>query len=211
VRFDRCLLLVTMLSLSVPVYADLVTFSSGAAFDLAAPGLPVETFESGLVDPGGMTPCLPPVSSSAASACFPPGGLLPGVVYNGAFGQSVKGAGRPVIGNTSKVLSATRPPLIIEFVDGVTAFGFDVYGSEFPGSQIIRVVVSSPSGVGLVDFTGSNVVGGFFFGVVSTTETIGMVRLMSKGSIHQQVSAQEQSTTSGLGRRQYRSPHRCFC
>lgn len=44
-RFQRSLLLVTLLSVSVPAYADLVTFNSLAAFTTAAPELRVETFE----------------------------------------------------------------------------------------------------------------------------------------------------------------------
>jgi hypothetical protein len=64
---------------AVPAQAALITFSSRALFAAAAPGLPVETFESGLVAPGAVTVCSGPVSSASASACFPLGGLLPGV------------------------------------------------------------------------------------------------------------------------------------
>ena len=74
-----------VLLLAVPAYATLLTFNSRAAFDGTAPGLPVETFEAGLtVGPplGMIVTCPSPVSSSAASACFPLGGLLPGVVYS---------------------------------------------------------------------------------------------------------------------------------
>ena len=100
-RFHRYLLLVILLSLSVPAYADLLTFSSSSAFIATAPGLPVETFESGLVD----AVCTGPLSRGATSACFPAGGLLPGVVYSATGDPSmiVTGPALP-IGNTSNVL-----------------------------------------------------------------------------------------------------------
>jgi hypothetical protein len=105
VRLFRCLcLLVALLLLSVPAYADLVTFISLAAFTAAAPGLPVETFESGLVSSPGVTPCTGLLSGAAASACFPLGGLLPGVVYSSTPDPIMVVLGAGVVGNPSKVL-----------------------------------------------------------------------------------------------------------
>ena len=106
-RVFRCLcLLAGFLLLTVPAYADLVTFSSLAAFTAAAPGLPVETFESGLVATASITNCTGPLSGAAASACFPLGGLLPGVVYSSTPEPNVLGllGGSGVVGNTTKVL-----------------------------------------------------------------------------------------------------------
>src|SRR5262245_61065106 len=92
-------------SLPSPASASSITFSSLAAFNAAAPGLPVETFETGLVPAGGVTVCTGALSSAAASACFPIGGLLPGVSY-GNTGQlmALLGAMFDGVGNTSKVL-----------------------------------------------------------------------------------------------------------
>jgi hypothetical protein len=171
VRCHRCLLLITLLCFSLPAHADVVTFSSLEAFTAAAPGLPVETFESGLVDPGGITTCPPPLSSSTASACFPASGLLPGVVYDGNPPLAVQGTGG-VTGNTSKVLSSNRAALRLQFVDGVTAVGMDVYGL---GTTAV-ISVFGPGG-SLFDFSGPVVNGGFFFGIVSNTETIQQVLL----------------------------------
>jgi len=172
VKLHRCLLLFTLLCFALPALADVLTFNSLAAFTAAAPGLPVETFESGLVDPGGITTCPPPLSSSAASACFPAAGLLPGVVYGGSPPLAVQGGGQIFVGNTSKILSSNQAALTIEFMDGVTAVGFDVYGLG-----TTAVVYVSSSSARLVDFSGSLVTGGFFFGVVSTTDTIRQVYL----------------------------------
>ena len=56
---------------SVPGYATTITFATRPAFNAAAPGLPIETFESGLVAPGAtVTTCTGPLSSAAGSACF---------------------------------------------------------------------------------------------------------------------------------------------
>lgn len=89
----------------VPVHAALITYDSRALFDAAAPGLAIETFESGLVAPGAVATCSGPVSSAAASTCFPFGSLLPGVTYSAASGGSLVliGSGFPPLGTTSKV------------------------------------------------------------------------------------------------------------
>jgi hypothetical protein len=181
VSFHRCLLLVTMLSLSAPAYADLVTFSSLAAFTAAAPGLPVETFESGLVD----AICDSPLTSAAASACFPAGGLLPGVVYS-ATGDPymvVRGPALP-IGNTSKVLGPFTPglhdstSLSLGFT-GVTAVGFDVFPGFGSGNMAIQIF--SPTDASLGSYIVPVVFGANFFGVVSTGDLIGRVTIESLG------------------------------
>jgi hypothetical protein len=110
------------MTFAVPADATLITFSSPALFALAAPGLPVETFEAGFVSPGGVTGCgtVTPLSSAVSSTCFAAGALLPGVTYSaaglGIFGMVILGANYTEIanvGNTSKVLGAmllvTRP------------------------------------------------------------------------------------------------------
>src|SRR5262245_26987597 len=88
-------------SLAGSASATSITFNSLAAFNAAAPGLPVETFETGLVAAGAVTGCTGALSSGAASACFPIGGLLPGVSYGDA-GESMAllGAGFDGVGNT---------------------------------------------------------------------------------------------------------------
>jgi hypothetical protein len=176
---------IAVLLLSVPAYADLFTFSSRPAFNSAAPGLPVETFETGLVPPGGITSCTGPLSGSAASACFPLGGLLPGIVYsaspNGEF--VVMGAGFDGIGNTSKVLGPNFfvDSFNINFTGAVTAVGFDV----FPGPSAGNIAISlfSPTNALLGMFNVFGNVGANFFGVLSTTSLIGRINIASQASI----------------------------
>ena len=118
---------------SVPGYATTIPFATRPAFNAAAPGLPIETFESGLVAPGGVTVCPGPVSSAAGSACFAVATLLPGAIYSAspAGGLVVLGAGFPLVGNASKVLgpNSFADTLNISFTAATTAVGFDF----FPG------------------------------------------------------------------------------
>jgi PEP-CTERM motif len=182
-RLFRCLCLLVALLLSVPAYADLLTFSSAAAFGLAAPGLPIETFESGLVGAGGLTSCTSPLSGAAASPCFPLGGLLPGVVYSSTPDpvMVVIGAGFFGLGNTSKVLGPTlfASTMNITFTSA-NAVGFDVYPGLATGNILISVF--SPAEVSLGSFTIPGVAGGSFFGVVSTTDLIGRVNIASQSA-----------------------------
>ena len=175
-RFHRYLLLVILLSLSVPAYADLLTFSSSSAFIATAPGLPVETFESGLVD----AVCTGPLSSGATSACFPAGGLLPGVVYSATGDPSmiVTGPALP-IGNTSNVLgpSSENSTFSLGFA-GVTAVGFDLFPGFGSGNMAIQIF--SPTDTSLGSFIVHAVFGENFFGVISTGDLIGRVTIESQ-------------------------------
>lgn len=172
---------IVLLLLSVPAYASLITFSSLGTFAAAAPGLPVETFESGLVAAGGVTSCIGPLSSGAASSCFPLGGLLAGVTYSSVTDPSMVVLGSGVAGNGSKVLG---PNIFASTFDltftSANAIGFDV----FPGPVAGPIVISlfSPTNVGLGSFTLSGVVGGSFFGVVSTSDLIGRVNISSQAA-----------------------------
>jgi hypothetical protein len=182
VRVFRCLcLLAGFLLLTVPAYADLVTFSSLAAFTAAAPGLPVETFESGLVATASITNCAGPLSGAAASACFPLGGLLPGVVYSSTPEPNVLGllGGSGVVGNTTKVLG----PAIFASTMNLTftsasAVGFDVFPGLAPGNILISIF--SPTDAALGSFTIPGIAGGSFFGIVSTPDLIGRVNIASQ-------------------------------
>ena len=179
-RLLRCLLLVTLFSLSVPAYADLVTFSSLAAFTAAAPGLPVETFESALVSFNGSAVCTGPLSSaSSASACFPAGGLLPGVVYSSSPDPRfvVLGATPTLLLNTRKVLGTgivASSTLTLTFTSA-SAVGFEVFPGLVDGPVVVSVF--SPSDAELGIFTIPAIRGGSFFGVLSTTDFIGRLSI----------------------------------
>src|SRR5690349_17054428 len=80
---------ILFVSLSIPGHGSLLTYNSRALFNEAAPGLPLETFETGLVPAHGLTTCTGPLSSASASGCFPAGALLPGVIYSALPGPSM--------------------------------------------------------------------------------------------------------------------------
>lgn len=172
-------------SSSLPAYAALITFSSRSAFNAAAPGLPVETFEAGLVAAGGVTTCNGPLSNAAASACFAVGALLPGVTYSAVPGPGmvVIGAGFDGVGNVSKVLG---PNLFADTLNltfnSVNAVGFDF----FPGPNAGNVAISvfSPANVLLNTFTINSPLGSTFFGVISDTGfgSIGRINVASQAT-----------------------------
>ena len=175
-------LIALLLIPALPADAALITFTSRADFNLAAPGLPVETFEAGLVSTAAVTTCTGPVSSAAASPCFPAGGLLPGATYDGALGLpsdvALLGPGF-VSGTTSKTLGANAfsDTTNITFTSSVNALGLDVFSGPSAGSVLISLF--DPANVLLGSFTVSAPLGGAFFGVISTTDLIGRVNLAS--------------------------------
>jgi hypothetical protein len=181
--FHRYLLLVTLLSVSVPAYADLVTFNSLAAFTTAAPELRVETFESALLGTSDAVLCNPgPLSSSVGGGCFPAGGLLPGVVYSSSPDPRMSVLGPnpmfPLLLNTSKVLGTSIPGssiLTVTFTDAAVAVGFEVFPGLVDGPVVVSVF--SPSDAALGTFTIPAIRGGSFFGVLSTTDAIGRLNI----------------------------------
>jgi hypothetical protein len=131
--------------LSMPAYAELFIFATRPAFNAAAPGLSVETFESGLVGPGAGISCTGPVSSAMSLPCFPTGSLLPGVVYSASPGRDlvVLGAGFPGVGNPSRVIGPNNfaDTFNLRFANA-NAVGFDVFAG--PGGGQRRDLYSRP-------------------------------------------------------------------
>jgi hypothetical protein len=172
--------------LAVPARADLFTFTTRAAFNAAAPGLPTETFEAGLVGAGGITACNGPLSSASGSGCFNNGALLPGVTLNSSpnvnSNMVVLGANFGGLGNTSKVVGPNffADTLNLTFSDA-NAVGLDF----FPGPTAGNVLFSlfSPTNVSLGTFTLSGAVGSSFFGVISDSALIGRINIASQAAI----------------------------
>jgi hypothetical protein len=166
---------------AAPVEGALMTFNSRSIFNTVAPGLSVDTFETGLVAPGGVTVCTGPLSSAAASACFPLGGLLPGAVYSAMPGPSmvVLGAGFPGVGNTSKVVgpNAFSDTFNVNY-SNANAVGFDVLPGA-PGAAPVLISVFSPLSILLGSFNIPGPIGGTFWGVVSDTDLIGRINIQS--------------------------------
>ena len=167
-----------LLSLIVPAtaHATLITFNSQAAFNLAAPGLPTETFQNGLV-PTGVTVCNGPFSSTSNNACFAPGGLLPGISYAAVPGPSMVllGPGIPP-GFTSLHIG---PNAFVDAFDIVltsaNAIGFEL-GANATGS--ILVSAFSPGGQLLGSFPLAYTAGSLLYvGLLETEGLIGRVNL----------------------------------
>jgi len=182
-KIHYCLLALALLAfLSVPARADLVTFASRPTFNAAAPGLPVETFETSSVAPGAVATCNGPVSSAMGGGCFPVGGLVPGVVYNASVAAPgnlvVLGASFATVGNTSRVLG---PNIFADTFNltfaSANAIGFDVFAGLAAGNVAISVFDSAD--VLLGSFTVFAPTGGTFFGVISTMGNIGRINIAS--------------------------------
>ena len=178
-------MLVTLFSLSVPAYADLVTFSSLAAFTAAAPGLPVETFEAGLTQSRHGDTVHRSAEQRSSERLLSGGGgscrawFIAQVPIQDLLCWAPCWAGRvsPVLGNTSKVLSPAivlSSTLSLEFTSA-TAVGFDVFPG--PVSRPIVISVFNPSDVALGTFTIQGAFAGSFFGVLSTTDPIGSLSI----------------------------------
>jgi hypothetical protein len=180
------LLIGVSLSLFVvaPANAALITFSDRSLFNAAAPGVPVETFDAGLVANGAVTVCAGPLSGATASACFPAGGLLPGVVYSASPGTAmvVLGPGFPPLGNASKVLG---PNSFVDVFDLTFAasnvVGLDVFAGLVAGNVVISVFDATTLPLGT--FTIVAPIGGTFFGVATDTGAIGRLRIASAGPL----------------------------
>ncbi|MBE9547964.1 MAG: hypothetical protein IMF09_01045 [Proteobacteria bacterium] len=130
-------------------YPDLPSF-------LAVAGSPAfEDFENGMVAPGGVTGCPPPLNSLSNNACFIPGGLIAGFSVNATGGSNVVILGAGLIGpnQTSIVTGADQfaESTIITF-DGtsVTAVAFDVY-TNATGPITITVLDSVGGTIGVLN------------------------------------------------------------
>lgn len=172
------------MTFAMPADAALITFNSAALFASAAPGLPVETFETGLVSPGDVTVCSEPLSAAAPNACFAAGALLPGITYSVAgpgTDMVVLGANFDTIGNTSKVLGANAfsDTTDLTFASTVNAFGFNVFGGA-GGTGVAQISIFSPANLSLGMLTIPVPLSGpAFFGAISTTDLIGRVNVAS--------------------------------
>ncbi|MDQ3252747.1 MAG: PEP-CTERM sorting domain-containing protein [Acidobacteriota bacterium] len=176
----RCLLALASLAfLSLPAYADLITFSTRPTFNAAAPGLSVETFESGTA-PAPVLTCSGPLSSTMGGGCFPGGGLLPGVTYNasGSAQQNMVVLAAGFVGNPSRVIgpNAFADTFNLTFANA-NAVGFDVFSGPMAGN--VAISIFDPANVLLGTFSVFAPIGGTFFGVISTTGNVGRININS--------------------------------
>jgi hypothetical protein len=177
-RMLRCVFLCAIFLLRAQ--GGLITFTTRAAFNTAAPGLPTETFESGLVSAGVVT-CNGPLSSASASACFAAGTLLPGAIYSasGAIQPNMVVLGANVAGNTTKVIGPNIFPdtLNVTF-SNANAVGLDVFPGPAAGN--VALTVFNSSGGQLAMFAIPAAFAGTFFGVISDADLIGRINVASQ-------------------------------
>jgi hypothetical protein len=157
--------------LTPPAHATLIIFNNRTAFNAAAPGLPVETFENNLRPNNSLTNFTEPLNSTSNNIAFAPGSILPGISLSVSPGTSLVLLTQGFLGATSDVVGPTVfvEDLVLDFAPAVNAVGFDLLTLANPGPVSANV------------FGPGNVLGSFplalsaiptFFGVISTSDPI---------------------------------------
>ena len=171
----------TTILFASPAHATTITFGTRAAFNLAAPGLPIEDFEEAAVAAGGVATIPDPLSSATNNAVFATGTILPGLTLSTPDAHNpddlaVAGAG--FASNPSKAVYANffTDTLDLTFA-GTNAVGLDIL-SAFSGSTIrISVFGAGNALLGTFDIFAPN--SGAFFGVVNDAGLITRINLSS--------------------------------
>ncbi len=150
--------------------AVLTTYNNLAAFNAAAPGLPVMTFQPTQAQPFVLTA---PLNSTHDANFFTPGSILPGISISNGLGIE------PGLYVNFGALSVFNfdDSLDLTFAPAVFAFGTDLFSSEgtVSGSIAGTFVVDIYNGNTLLGQQTFNEAGGLppsqgpFFGVTSTT------------------------------------------
>ena len=188
-------LLVTSTALGVfawPADGALITFNTRAAFNAAAPGLPVEDFESrdvvftlfcpGPLKKGQECPMTPGTVVPPPPLPF---GLLAGITYSTESGMLVL-VGRDFeidfqpFGNTSNVLGPLGALDTLDLtLESASAIGFDVFPGVATSNVLISVFDSANAPMGTFTILASP--GGTFFGLLSDSGLIGRVNVVTLG------------------------------
>ena len=170
-----------LIGLASPASASLITFNSRAAFNAAAPGLPVEDFEEGNAVAGSGVPIESPLNSSTNDGFFLPGEILPGLTLQssnvGLSGDLYLG-GPGWDGNPSIMVGSNffQESLNLLF-SGTNAVGLDI-GSLFSDSTI-AVSIFGAGDLLLGSFNVAATGSGTFFGVVNDSGSITRINLNS--------------------------------
>lgn len=189
-------LLVTSTALGVfsPAEGAPIIFNTRAAFNAAAPGLPVEGFESR--DAEGVLICPGPLTKGQECPMTPgtvlppppfPSGLLAGITYSSESGILVL-VGRDflirpdflTLGNTSNVLGPFGVEDTLDLtLESASAIGFEVFPGVATGDVLISVFDSLNAPMGTFTILASP--GGTFFGVLSDSGLIGRINVATLG------------------------------
>jgi hypothetical protein len=170
--------------------ATLEFYSDRVTFNAVNPGLPVEDFEEGNIQIGGLVGVPAPLDSSSNNGVFSPGNILDGVRFEDNPGPDTVPFGFVLIGSDyllfpmpSKTLfTNTFTDTLDIFFDGsdVAAVGMDVFSIILPSQVVISIygegnLLLGSFVTGLLDGTPT------FFGVSSDAGLITRINLASTG------------------------------
>ena len=156
-------------------------FADQGTFEAAFPGLLVEDFEAGTVNPGNIVACPAPLDETSNNACFAAGGILPGLQFTDAPGPDtidglvLLGAGASL--NPSKAIIANTfdDAFEILFDPPVSAAGMDLHSTPGPGAgppDTVTITIFDTTNAVLDTVTADASGPGNFWGFASTTTAI---------------------------------------
>jgi hypothetical protein len=162
----------------------LTYYSDRPTFDGDNPGLPIEDFEEGNVASGGVLGCPAPLDENSNNACFIPGDILPGVLFQDDIGpdpvQGLVILGAGFNGNPSVSILANTfvDSFDIFFTDPtVTAAGMELQ-SHF-AADTINITIYAADGTTVIDTTtAASTNAGSFWGVAAD-QPIGRIKIFS--------------------------------
>ncbi len=140
-------------------------FTDRAAFDAAAPGLPLEDFEAGNVAAGSVETCSDPYDSSTSDACWAPGDILDGISLGSSSGGGMVILGDGFFGGSSSIITGANTftdYTYINFSPAVNAIGMDL----LPANTVTINLYDVAGGL-LATTAGTGGDSGLFWGVVS--------------------------------------------
>lgn len=169
--------------------AAVVIYGNSAAFNGAAPGLPVEGFQN--ANTALTSPFNGPLNSATSNAVFSPGDILPGINITDSTPGSVDlflaGVGQS--SNPSLAVGSNFPgsdALILQFSPGVNAVAFDLFQNFGGGAQsgvnqvyVVSLFDTSNVLIGAFNVNVGSGTGGFFGGISDTT--IGSISILGPG------------------------------
>lgn len=170
-----------------PAPAAVITYTTWAGFDAAAPGVPVEGFQN--ATSSATQVFTGPLNSGMNSGPFTPNTILPGITVanSSPHGSDLFLAGPGQSSNPTLAVGTQNPDsafLVLQFSPGVTAVAFDLFqnfsgGTQSGSPQTYTVILFDPSNNVLGVF-GAGVPSGSagFFGATSTSDSIGRVEVL---------------------------------
>jgi hypothetical protein len=164
-----------------------ITFATRAGFDAQAGILPIETFEEGVVAPGGVVACPGFLASTTINACFSAGDILPGITLTSSTvspsGLALTGAGFSGVPSKAVFANLGGDTLDLRFASS-NAIGLDLHSILVDSP--IAITVFGEGDVVLDVFVVLATAGGRFWGIIGDGP-ITRLNLSSLGGTHQGV------------------------